>query len=315
MSLDNQGHAVADREIPHSASCIPHSLLAWAGWRLEMPATWQPLKLTGTPAKGRMIVGDSTCAMFSIHWERLKGSAIPDARAWVTERLKRHGVLPGGSPPGRKHFTACGWAYGVQTEEDKQTTYWYGCSADAQLVLGVTVNGVLPADLRDQVTGQVLTSLRVTPAGADSTWAMYDVSFVAPAGFELARRHLYSGDVALEFRRGRRETLLLRQVYPGDLALGRRSFEGWLATYPFLEHRRLRRVSVTTEPDGAWRRGEKRLGFPLEWVASRRTCALAVHDPRLNRLLIAEHMASAPPDEAVCRAAVERMNRFQREGV
>ena len=323
MSMDNQGQAVADRAIPRSAFRTPHSLLAWAGWLLEMPREWQPLKLSGTPAKGRMMVGDATCALFSIQWERLKRGLGRDGRDWVAERIKQHGVLPEGTPPAAGHFSACGWAHGVQTEEDKQTTYWYGYSAPAELLVGVTVNGVLPAAVRARVTGEVLPSLRTTPANAESIWAMYDLSFTAPAGFQLMRRHLYSGDVALEFARDRRETLVLRQVYPGDLALERRPFERWLDAVPFPEHRRLRRADTTTEPwqhvtrselAGVRRRGRKRLPWPLGWIAPRWTCALAAHDRRLNRLLIAEHRSAAEPDEAVAVAAVEKMNRSPREG-
>jgi hypothetical protein len=313
----------AEKKIPHSAFRTPHSALAWAGWRLEMPATWQPLKLTGTPAKGRMIVGDSVCAMFSIHWERLQRGIKADGREWVTERIQRHGVLPDGEPPAAEHFSACGWAHGVQTEEDKQTTYWYGYAAPSTLLLGVTVNGVLPAPVRQLVTKRVLPSLRATPADADSIWSMYDVSFTAPAGFELRHRHLYSGDVALEFTKGRHETLLLRQVYPGDLALGRRSFAGWLDGRPFKEHRRLRRTGATTEPwqhetraelTGVRRAGRKRLPWPLGGIKPRWTNALAVHDRQLNRLLIAEHSAAVQPAATICATAIERMNQPRPEG-
>jgi hypothetical protein len=295
---------------------VPRSLLAWAGWQLEMPGEWQPMKLSGTPEKGEMIVGDATCALFRVQWERLNRAPGPDGPGWVTERIRRHGVLPDAAPPAAAHFTACGWAQGVQTEEDKQTTYWYGYAAPAGLLLGVTVNGVLPAAQRRQVTGQVLPSLRATPADADSVWSMYDVSFAAPAGFRLVRRHLYSGDLALEFARGRCETLLLRQVYPGDLALGRRSFERWLDAGPFQKYRRLRQAGTTAEPwprgaegTGLRRQGRRRLPWPLGGIAPRWTSALAVHDRRLNRLLIVEHTSAAETDGALCSAALAGMNR------
>jgi hypothetical protein len=62
-----------------------------------------------------------------------------------------------------------------------------------------------------------------------------------------------------------------------------------------------------------WRHGRKKLGFPLGWAAARWTCALAVHDQQLNRLLIAEHLATTKPDGALCEAGIERMNRFRQE--
>jgi hypothetical protein len=146
---------------------------------------------------------------------------------------------------------------------------------------------------------------------------MYDVGFAVPAGFELARRHLYSGDVALAFTKGRRETLLLRQVYPGDLALGRRPFENWIEAYPFQNHRRWRRKGATTgnwthaprpELSGCRRLGWKRLPWPLGWAAPRATCALAVQDRQLNRLLIAEHAAAGAADPALVATAIAQMN-------
>ncbi len=299
------------------------SLLAWAGWQLQMPDDWRPLKLSGTPAKGWMMVGDAECAMFSIHWERPKAGALLDGQSWVAGRLRRHGVLPDGAPPAAEYFSACSWARGVQTEEDKQTTYWYGYAAPAELLLGLKINGVLPQAQLAQVTKRVLPTLRTSPADAPSTWAMYDLSFVAPPGFQLEKRHLFAGDVALEFRRGRRESLMLRQVYPGDLALGRRSYERWLAAYPFKQHRRLRSSGQKVEPwqeglrqgvTGMLRRGRKRLGFPLGGLAPRWTSALAVHDQRLNRLLIAEHMATEETDGSVCAEAIGGMNQPWQEG-
>ncbi len=104
---------------------------------------------------------------------------------------------------------------------------------------------------------------------------MHEVCFVCPPGFELVGRHRFAGDVALLFRKGRRESLLVRQVYPGDLALRRRTTERWLEAYPFKEHRRLRKASSQIEdwtherrPEltGIRRRGRKRLGIPLGWM-------------------------------------------------
>ncbi|MBI1337017.1 MAG: hypothetical protein GC164_08655 [Phycisphaera sp.] len=311
------------RNTTNTSRADARSLLAWAGWRMEVPDDWRPLKLSGTPAKGNMIIGDSLCAFFSIHWERLKNGPMLDAQGWIAQRLKKQGLLPDNRPPAAEHFSACTWSRGIQSEEDKQTTYWYGYAAPAELVIGVKVNGVLPDRELSQITDHILPSLRTSPIDADSTWAMYDLSFIAPPGFTLDKRHLFTGDIAMEFRKGRGESLLLRQVYPAELALKRRSFERWLEVYPFKEHRRLRRSTLTTEPwrypkrerlDGLWRFGRKRLGFPLGGVASRWTTALIAHDPTVNRLLIAEHLSTQEPDRGICEEAILSMNRFEREG-
>ncbi len=293
------------------------SLLAWAGWRLELPRACEPLKLSGTPDKGQMIVGDNDCAMLLLQWTRAPRRGAFDGRAWVVERLRKLGLHPGDRPPAREHFTACGWARAVQTEEGKQTTHWFGYDRRAGLLLRVTVNGVLPEALREALEEQVLPTLRPLPEDEPSTWSMYEISFVAPAGFALSQRHLYSGDVALEFARGADATLLLRQVYPGDLALGRRTPEQWLECYPFHVHRRPRKASLRTEPWQSSRRPElsgvrrhvwQRLPVPMGWCSPRQSSALAVHDTALNRLLLVELRSRTTPDDALCMRAIEQMN-------
>ncbi|HAS81476.1 MAG TPA: hypothetical protein DCS43_02050 [Verrucomicrobia bacterium] len=314
-----QGHNTGGRQAGIKGRYV---LLAWAGWRLEMPEAWQPLKISGTSRKGQMIVGDTECAMFSIQWERTRPMTVAAGSDWVSGRLTKLGVLADANPPAKDHFTACGWATAVQTEEDKQTTHWFGYAEPAGLLLAVTVNGVLSSKLRTTLTGGVFPSLRTTAINAPGIWAMYDVSFEVPAGFELEHKHLYSGDLALNFTRGLRETLLLRQVYPGDLALGRRPFERWLQSSPFKEHRRLRRRSVTITPwnhasgsllNGVRRVGCKRLGMPLGWCAPRWSCAMAVQDSAKNRLLMVEHQSADRADETLCVQAIERMNKHVAE--
>lgn len=293
------------------------SLLAWAGWQLDMPSGWQPLKISGMPDKGQMIIGDSTCAFFLVNWEKAPAEGIPDVAHWGAGRMKRHGVTPQANPPAESRFTACVWAKGVQSDDGKETTYWYGYSEPARLILGVTVNGALPEALRNELVSEVLPTLRTTPLTGDCAWAMYDVEFRVPSGFGLVQKHLFSGDVALEFARGKKETLMVRQVYPGELALGRRSADSWLASYPFREHRRIRSAATRVESwqcrsrsplSGVKRTGWKRLAFPMGWCSPRQTCALAVHDRELNRLLIAEHMTPGLPDPDLVETAIVRMN-------
>lgn len=295
------------------------SFLAWAGWQFWMPESWQPLKLLGTTDKGQMIVGNHDVAIFSVKWARPQNARITDGCEWVRSRLGQHGAHPQPNPPAAEHFTAVGWARDLQTEEGKETTYWYGYSEKADLLLGITLNGVLDKEIRRIVVTSILPTLRATPLDTQRLWSMYEVQFTVPAGFELMQRHLFAGDVALLFAKGRQETLLVRQVYPGDLALKRRSWEKWLNVAPFKEHRRLRPRSMQArtwrhpgKPDlsGMVRRGWKRIPAPLGWYAPRSTAALGVHDQQRNRLLIAEHAARGQAQESMCCTLIDGMNRF-----
>lgn len=304
----------------NSQAAASPALLAWAGWSLSLPDEWQPLKLSGTSEKGQVVVGNSEYPIFILKWERAQNAQDSKGREWVEQRLKKMGVVSDANPPAAAAFTACGWAHGVQTEEQRETTYWFGYSAPADLLLGITVNGELPKSIRLKTVHKVLPTLQTTPVDAIQTWAMYSVSFLVPSGFELARRHLYSGDVALEFTRGRRDTLLLRQVYPAELALKRRSMEKWIAHYPFKDHRRVSARSMQVqdcrrgELAGLERRGWKRLPAPLGWCAPRRVHGLAVHDEGLKRLLIAEYLSVDEPAQAVCETAIAGMNVRREEG-
>lgn len=307
---------------PQSELRESSSLLAWAGWQLEMPSEWRPLKLLGTQDKGWMIVGDALVALFSIHWQRPKRRTVRDGHEWVESRLKRQGLIADDRPPAATRFTACGWAHGVQTEEDKKTTYWYGYDEYANLLLGIKVNGVLPQDELDLINQEVLPTLRATPTTGDQTWAMHDVSFTTPEGFVLEQRHLYTGDVALFLKKGMRESLLVRQVYPGELALQRRPFERWLDMSPFKQHRRLRKRGATVEAwqpskrpelEGIRRVGYKRLGFPLGFVRPRHSQAVIVFDESLNRVLIVEHMTAGETDSRLAEQTLLNMNDFLRK--
>lgn len=298
------------------------SPFAWAGWQLQLPREWQPLKLSGTPQQGHVLVGGAGWAIFRLQWERLGKRGRIDGPRWVAERFRTLGVFPAQHPPARDRFTVCGWAVGVQTVEGRETTYWFGYAEPARLLLGVIVNGALPRTIRERVLETVLPTLQATPPHKPQIWALYDVSFQVPAGMELVRRRLASGDVALEFTRRGGETLLVRQVYPGDLALRRRPLEAWVEAYPFEEPRRLRHRTLRVEPwqsrhrhelTGIQRTGWKRLPFPLGAWAPRQTRAVAVHDPALNRLLIVEWTARTEPEERVCMAAIEAMNADLRD--
>ena len=293
------------------------TLLAWANWQLTMPGAWHPLKLTGTPQKGQMIVGNHEGPLFIINWER-PATASYDGQKWIAGRFKKLGVQPAEAPPAQAHFTACGWARNVQTREDSESTQWLGYAQPAGLLIGFSVNGMIPEATRNQVVRNVLPTLTTSASEEETTWAMHNVSFRSPAGFELSQRKLFSGDIALEFSKGKHEELLLRQVYPAELALQRRHMEKWLECYPFKQHRRLRRRTLKTDPwqcpqrpdlAGLQRSVWKRLPSPLGAWAPRQSLALAAHDRGLDRLLIVEHMARQAPDPATAAAAIEGMNR------
>ena len=290
--------------------------IAWHGWSLQAPSAWRPLRLEGDRRRGAVMIGDAEQALVQVKWLR-PGQRHFKAQTWLKERIA--GVAPHCSPdpdaPLPHGFVASTWLIGKPGRDGIRRSVWYGYSARDDLVVEFMVNDAVEERLRKKVWREVLPSLRVRKANEPTGWALFDVGFETPAGFDLDQKRLASGDVSLFFVAGRRESLLLRQVYPAQVALERRPMERWIAHFPFKEHRRFRHEGFenwgVTEPrpmEGMCRRGWRRLPSPLGRCAERVAVSVAVVDKNLDRLLLAEHASACDQGDAVVTRAVARMN-------
>lgn len=291
------------------------TLIAWAGWLMDVPATWRPLKLQGDPDKGTLMIGDAERPIVLVQWWR-PPTDVFDVEKWFEQRFRKLGTVPVPGAPSPERFTKTAWRPDLATREDASKTIWSGYSAAAGLLVEVIVTSITEEKLRNAIFRTMVPAIRVSGKDEHCRWSMYDVSFVSPPRFELTQKHLFSGDIALRFARGRRETLLMRQVYPAKLAMSRRSLERWLEATPFPERRTLR--SPVKE---AWRRGGprplegirmcgwKRLPSPLGRCAARYSRAVAAVDGELDRLLLAELQTATQDGGAEVDRAVEQMNQ------
>lgn len=160
-----------------------------------------------------------------------------------------------------------------------------------------------------------LFALDFSPYQSPTRWAVFNVSFRTPAGFDIEYHRLNLGDMALRLIDKSAQRLLLRQVYPSEAALARRPLIGWLDDRPFKEHKRFK---LTQPPSpltldettrcGLIRSGRKRLPFPLGFIGPRQSISGIIHDTHLKRLLIAEYDASDRADHATLLEAIENMN-------
>jgi hypothetical protein len=122
-----------------------------------------------------------------------------------------------------------------------------------------------------------------------------------------------SGDIALRLVKGQ-ETLVLRTVYPADLALSRRKLPDWLDDSPFLERRKNR--DATTKEwrcpapplEGLLRTGWKRLPVPMGWMKPLYCTAIVAVDQELDRLVLVDHRRPSPTDSGLARRAAEQIN-------
>jgi hypothetical protein len=295
--------------------------LAWVGWELVMPDEWRPLRIEGSWDSGSLVVGGTADPVAQIKWLRPRRRSF-DAERWIRRRLRSRRLEPG-RPPGAapRGFAEGAW---VPDENSRQLLRsWYGYSREAGLLIEVVANAETDRSSRRELARLVVPSLRTSAKDAPTRWSVFGSSFETPAGYVLARRRVGLGDVTIDLAGPNRSRLVLRQVYPGELALKRRKLARWLEVRPFKEKRRYRSkdepAECVIETDGRELRGLritgwKRLPFPLGFIAPRRSTAAAVVDAELDRVLVAEYDAPDEADPAVVDRALARMNWAMRPG-
>ena len=289
--------------------------LAWAGWQMRVPEDWRPVRIEGAWMRGSMIVGDADEAIMQVKWWRPTKRDFDPGR-WIRRRLKKVGRRPADRGPAPHGLSHSAWA--PAEPNDGRGAFWYGCASDGGLVIEVVTSAALAKKAQRTVSDRVLPTLTVSAPDRATRWAIFGASFESPPGFSLRNQRVHLGDVVLQLSSSRRDTLLLRQVYPAELALARRELAKWLAFPVFKEHRKFRGAETEWSVDsfgrkleGVKRAGRKRLPSPLGFCAPRRSVAAVVHDDELGRLLVAEYDSLEPGGDDVVAAALGAMNWAQ----
>jgi hypothetical protein len=307
--------------LQHSPSS---SVLAWSGWQLEIPFEWRPLRIESGWMRGSILLGTVEAPLLQIKWwrpERKRFKAVP----WIESRVKSvaaKGALVKYIKPQRDGFETLVSAVDDNPKKNRNRVLWYAHAPAANLIVELVANAAASDDALRLIHNTIVPSLAATGLDAPTRWAVYDVSFESPPQFTVAAIKMLAGDIALElFGLKRRSRLVLRQVYPSQLALSRREISKWLESSHFKEHRKFK-SSEKPETwklekngrslEGILRRGQKRLPIPLGWCAPRESVAAALNDAELGRLLIAEYDAPKKGfDESLLQTALLAMNWAQ----
>jgi hypothetical protein len=243
---------------------------------LRIPRDWRPLRIEGTAEDGTMVLGNSMEVLARLRWHRgeperpggmlgaplhalgeliagRKGGRGFDAARWIARHV-RHvapGAAPDAHPPRPRGFDMAVWLPGLEAGTGAGAgaggtrSIWYGWSSSARMLFEAVLRDATGGSDGRVLAQSVLPSLTASD-GADRTrWAVFDVSFESPAGFELVAHRLQVGDMGLRLTAKDGRRLVVRQVYPASLALTRRDLAGWLAHGPFEEKHRTLRHGVT----------------------------------------------------------------------
>jgi len=303
-------------DMPPYENSNRHTIIAWQGWQMPMGKDWRPLKIDGDYHDGFMIIGDQGGPVLQIRWERPKKAGPLTGGTWLEEKCRRLAVLPEDNPPHPAGFDRVAWVKNVLFRQGVRKTLWWGWSASDVTAMEVMTTSLRKMETNRHVMEELIPHLTVFNPGEDWRWRLYRTSFKVPGTFRLFRQHLFLGDVALMFQRGAQENMMVRQVYPADLALSRRSMDQWLLQINPFPHRRIFRKTDETGWQtedranlfGTIQAGIKSAPFPFNRVAPRRCCKMIAKDLRLDRLLMAEHMLPIKGEGFLCEKTVLEMN-------
>jgi len=297
-----------------------HSVIAWAGWSMAVPSDWVPLKIEGTHRKGLMMIGNSDQPIVLVQWEWPQDRKF-DGSSWLKQRFKTLGAVPERDAPRPRGFTNTAWLKDMQVREGRNKALWCGYAKDPGIAVEVVAVRFDGESTQHDVFDAAVRAMSVDRAEKGCKWCVYDISFTSPPGFTLKRKHLFSGDIAFQFKNDNRETLLLRQVYPAALAVKRRTLERWLEVTPFTERHHLprdarkydwncsKRINARGIKINEW----KRLPSPLGWLKPNYSMAVAAVDEALDRLLIAEHRTAEKRNNELTEWSIQNMNTIPSE--
>lgn len=300
------------------------SELAWAGWQVRIPSDWRPLSISGGWTDGAMVLGSRACSVVQINWQRpphRQFSADRRLRKWAA-KVRAATSEKNPAELGQPAVTAAVRASVPDRKSGAERSFWCCYCGSANLMLEWRTRPTMSGDDEQVLKRQILPSLQCSPEGAAVPWALFNCSFRSPPGFTYEKSLLHSGDIALCFTENRGCRLIMRQVYPGDLALQRRALADWLRTPAFKDGLE---TSVLNGPEavelllhGTSRQGVKRFGKKtwkrlLKFVRRYWFVDAAVHDADANRLHIASLESRKTPNEARLQEALEGMGRQLRD--
>lgn len=225
-------------------------LLAWAGWWLPLPASWRLVRIDGGFGKGMLALGDEERARLELSWAWVtrRSLNVPRyARRFLLEQLprrERRKAKKDMETLRLPHFQTL-----LLLRNDKMTRA-VGYSAANHRFLHWVYHHASRRE-EEQFLGKILPQWKDQPLTGAARWHFFNLSFSTPPGFRLRSARLNLGDMTIQLLHpttwGSRRRLLIRFIYPANLALTRQAMDQWLLTL-FKSSRGVYRASWSTLP-------------------------------------------------------------------
>lgn len=259
--------------------------LRWQGLSLDLPGTWDPVKLEGDASQGLILLADLTRPKLGVRWKTLKKNADIEksVESLLNDEIGRLAAREAidAAPPGQN------WQAGtLYIEPDPPgRDVWIGFSRATRRLVQV----IYHVQGRDRVLpDHVLPTL----ADESSDWAIFDLSCTPLPGSTLLKQRLNVGDLSLEFLANRRP-LVVRQIAVASVALTRQPIERWLAAQQAMRKKYYRPIEQPRPVEisgliGVSRRIVRRRRHFLMRSLQKTLMGVALLDESRDKLLIVE---------------------------
>lgn len=298
--------------------------VAWCGLKLTVPPAFRPSKITGGQRSGRLNLADDDGPRMVVRWTKV-------TRPWFNPReLVQAQLLRGVSRRARRRLTGQITAVAnehfepmlVLSDEKTVATRCVGYDPRTRRLVELLYrHGSARQDA--QVRQITFTSACNQLPNDPQRWAYFDVSFVVPAGFRYLRSKLNVGDMRiwLSNRRWRPGKIMLRQVYPAQLALQRFRLDMWVEQMVYDQRREYRIARSrggskndfdklrTPHGDGLMCDVTLRRAIGLiRWRAPRVQRNGMIHDQAHNRLIVFQVADRADRIDATAKILIDQLH-------
>lgn len=222
---------------------------AWQGVKINIPADWNPGKITGEANNGGVRLDDSQIVRLELEWKEARGD---DRVAQIVDRyieglaknaekqksklrVERTVPLNNLNLPHMQNVEFFTW----ESNFIVHTLACYSPLSDRLLFVRImakrdeSVEDILPL---------ILNSLEDTDPKIAQPWALYDMQCTSPAGYQLESFELKSGHVRLKFEQ-ENNTLLIDRLGLAKTILSKRQLDNW---YPEFFGKDVRHLHIDT---------------------------------------------------------------------
>ncbi|MBT3605546.1 MAG: hypothetical protein HN521_20980 [Candidatus Latescibacteria bacterium] len=206
---------------------------AWQGIQLQIPADWNPGKITGEPNNGGVRLDDAQIVRLELEWKDARGD---DRVEQIVDRyieglaknaekqksklkVERSAELNGLDLPQMQNVTFFNW-------QSNFIVYTLACySPISDRLLFVRIMGRHDENL-EEILPRILNSLIDTDPKGPQSWALYDMACTSPAGYQLESFELKSGHVRLKFEQDN-NTLIIDRLGLAKTILANKTLDKW----------------------------------------------------------------------------------------